>query len=108
MMRWAGILVLAAAPAAAAPEATHEASNGQGYVLSCNADGFVLAPSDAAAGVLYLGRSCDAAEGNGLPGVWCYANGGVLVTLPDREVGFPRQEVSCPERPKLGRGCVCQ
>ncbi|RJE82374.1 hypothetical protein [Paracoccus onubensis] len=46
---------------------------------------------------VYLGSGCDASSeylGEGCRG---WANGGFTIEFPDTSIGFPRQEVFCPE-----------
>lgn len=107
---------LLAAPAGAqtgAQASDFTSGEGTSYVLTLSTDGAVLTSLTPVLRVgergasldgtdtLYLGRSCDAlAPGEGT-GTWGQANGGFLVTLPSRSVGFPRQELplggaACP------------
>ncbi|MEM9343826.1 MAG: hypothetical protein AAGA87_12345 [Pseudomonadota bacterium] len=87
-------------------------SEGHWYDLSCNASGYVLT-SRAPVGrwfgegafttvtedreTIYLGRSCDAARTGWTGGTWCWANGGISLGFNEYGIGFPRQELVCPQ-----------
>ncbi|MFD1882960.1 hypothetical protein [Paracoccus pacificus] len=96
----------------ASPGWAYVSGEGQSYDGTCNADGVVLksqaevtrpvgsgakAQTPAGPEVIYLGRSCDAYSKAFGEGTWGWANGGFLVTFPGHEIGFPRQEVYCPD-----------
>jgi hypothetical protein len=54
---------------------------------------------------LYLGRSCDAEHKVFGKGTWCWANGGFKADFERHSIGFPRQELSCPDSDVTGCGC---
>ena len=64
-------------------------SNGVTYKVSQNKHGIML---KSPALTLYLGKTCDADSSKYGKGKWGWANGGVLVTLKQKTIGFPRQE----------------
>ena len=101
---------LLAAGAARAQEADHVSGEGDGYALAPVEGGvtltsaspvlrFVGSASLGGPDVLLLRADCTA-EADGEAGTWGQANGGFLVDLPGRDVGFPRQELlidaDCP------------
>lgn len=88
--------------------------SGDGHVYNgiCNEDGMVLTseyPVGRFRGIgantrqvieietLYLGTGCDASSEHLGEGSWGWANGGFIIEFPDTSIGFPRQEVHCPE-----------
>ena len=62
---------------------------GVAYTMKKNQHGVVLKSKKA---TLYLGKSCDAYSPQFGKGTWSWANGGVLVELEKKKIGFPRQE----------------
>ena len=92
---WALLLALFAAGPASAQEADAWTSDGTGYRIEAVGRALALRPLGTGE-TLFLGPGCEAfAEPWGF-GTWGQANGGFLVTLPGREVGFPRQELPMP------------
>jgi len=118
------LLALAVAVTAYSAEA-YVSSEGHWYDLSCNASGYVLS-SRAPVGrwfgqgasttvtedreTIYLGRSCDAVRTGWTGGTWCWANGGVSIGFDQYGIGFPRQELICPqgEIDLLDLNCGCR
>lgn len=91
--------------------------------LSCNESGyqltskypvsrFVEAGADSstteAIETLYLGKGCDASHKVLGKGKWCWANGGFTAEFEGgASIGFPRQELSCPDKKFEINGCGC-
>ena len=126
-MRFASATFLVAAFLASTASAQDRVSaEGHFYELSCNASGYVL-KSDHPVGrffgsgasttltedreTIYLGRSCDAARTGWSGGKWCWANGGFVIEFDEYRIGFPRQELFCPQGQKgpdlMDLSCVC-
>lgn len=97
-------------------------SDNHSWSLSCNQSGFVLRSqypvtrfheAGAASSVtrqketLYLGRSCDASSTVLGEGKWCWANGGFFAEFDQNRMGFPRQELVCPNSQDDFSGCSC-
>lgn len=96
---------------AAAEEFPYVGDN-HAWKLACNASGYVLTSRDPVVRfheggansrvtdqveTLYLGRSCDAFHPVLGTGTWCWANGGFRAEIAGEIIGFPRQELSCPD-----------
>ena len=64
------------------------------YAVTINEHGAVLRSE---AMTIFLGASCDASSNSGLSGEWRWANGGFIVHLGTKDVGFPRQDPPMPE-----------
>jgi hypothetical protein len=64
-------------------------SAGTLYTMTKNRNGIVLKSNKA---ILYLGKNCDAYSPQYGKGTWGWANGGVLVGLEKKTIGFPRQD----------------
>lgn len=93
------------------------------WVLACNASGYELtskypvsrfiegganSTSTEEIEKLYLGRSCDAEHKVFGKGKWCWANGGFKAEFENgASIGFPRQELSCPDAKNEIDGCEC-
>lgn len=92
------------------------------WSISCNKSGYVLRSQypvtrfhEAGAGssvthekeTLYLGRSCDARHSVLDDGKWCWGNGGFVAEFDTFRIGFPRQELICPNNDDDFRGCGC-
>jgi hypothetical protein len=92
------------------------------WMLACNASGYELtskypvsrfieggvnSTSTEEIEKLYLGRSCDAEHKVFGKGKWCWANGGFRVEFSSHAIGFPRQELSCPNQGDEISGCEC-
>jgi len=71
-------------------QGVRETSDGQRYLMTSNAHGYVLTGPDE---TIYLGRSCDAVSTTSGSGSWDWANGGFCVSLETRSICFPRQDV---------------
>jgi hypothetical protein len=56
---------------------------------------------------LFLGRSCDAIHKLFGKSTWCWANGGFRAEFEKHTIGFPRQELSCPNSNDDITGCGC-
>lgn len=97
-------------------------SDNHSWSISCNNSGYVLRSQhpvsrfhEAGAGssvtrereTLYLGRSCDASSSVLGAGKWCWANGGFLAEFDRHKMGFPRQELVCPNKTDDFLGCQC-
>ncbi|MEM9630111.1 MAG: hypothetical protein AAGA50_02205 [Pseudomonadota bacterium] len=97
-------------------------SDNHSWSLSCNNSGYVLQSQypvtrfhEAGAGssvtrereTLYLGRSCDASNSVLGDGKWCWANGGFFAELGEYRMGFPRQELICPNEADDVLDCRC-
>ena len=98
-------------------------SDNHSWSLGCNASGYALRSQypvtrfhEAGAGstvsqereTLYLGRSCDASHTVLGSGKWCWANGGFVVEFDNSaRMGFPRQELFCPNSDNDFLGCRC-
>lgn len=120
-MRRLFLAVLLAMPPAMA-EAQYVGDN-HTWLLTCNASGYQLtskypvsrfveggADSRTTEEVetLYLGRSCDARHKLLGKGKWCQANGGFTAEFDGgASIGFPRQELSCPDGGAASPGCGC-
>jgi len=63
--------------------------NGVEYTTTKNQHGVVLKSRKA---TIYLGKGCDAYSPQYGKGTWGWANGGVLVELSKKKIGFARQE----------------
>lgn len=95
-----GLAALLVAGAARAQEAdpaqdgwsAYVDSAGAGYEAMAFEGGVLLSSAEEGAGDLILRADCVAAGLDGF-GTWGQANGGFLVSLPGRDVGFPRQEL---------------
>jgi hypothetical protein len=114
------ILPALMAPAAAA---TYYVGDNHSWSVSCNASGYKLtsrdpvtrfteagANSTVSDGIetLYLGKDCDAQHNALGKGRWCWANGGFRAEFEGgRSIGFPRQELSCPNQNDEIPGCGC-
>ena len=95
-----------------ASHAQYVSGEGHSYTLSCNSDGMVLSSTNpvsrftgtgATANIekldpekLYLGKTCDAFHKLLGYGKWCWANGGFVAEYDTVRIGFPRQELYCP------------
>lgn len=93
------------------------------WIGTCNASGYQLTSKYPVsrfieAGVdsrsteevetLYLGKSCDASHKVLGKGKWCQANGGFSAEFErGASIGFPRQELSCPNEADEVQGCAC-
>jgi hypothetical protein len=92
------------------------------WMLTCNVSGYVLkskypvsrfiegganSTSTEAVEEIYLGRSCDAEHKVLGKGKWCWANGGFRAEFSSHSIGFPRQELSCPNEADAISGCEC-
>ncbi|MGX1498577.1 hypothetical protein ACSSV1_003628 [Labrenzia sp. MBR-25] len=110
------------APKTASAEDYGYVSDNHSWSLSCNASGYVLRSQfpvarfhEAGAGstvsrekeTLYLGRSCDASHTVLGEGKWCWANGGFMAEFNNAKMGFPRQELICPNSNDDFLGCQC-
>ncbi len=97
-------------------------SSNHSWSVSCNKSGYVLRSQypvsrfhEAGAGsyvtrereTLYLGRSCDASNSVLGDGKWCWANGGFFAEFGRYNMGFPRQELVCPNAVDGFPGCRC-
>ena len=106
------LLAIATAALSAASAQALVSSEGHFYGVTCNTSGYVLtsrAPVGRFFGTgamttvtddletIYLGRSCDAARTGWSGGRWCWANGGVRIDFNEYGIGFPRQELECPQ-----------
>ena len=86
----AAAIILAFVSGPAAAQAFRETSSGERYLMSDNEHGYVLtAPNET----IYLGRSCDAFSTTSGTGYWDWANGGFCVSLSEKSICFPRQDV---------------
>ena len=98
-------------------------ADGTEYVVSCNADGYVLTSKDSVSRMvetpvdaepvtgiekIYFGKSCDAYHKLFGQGKWCWANGGFIAEFPARTFGFGRQELSCQGAEAYQGNCGCQ
>jgi len=106
----------------ALPASAYVADN-HSWDLACNASGYELTSkypvarfiekgvdSTVVEGIetLYLGKSCDAEHKVFGKGKWCWANGGFTAEFADgQSIGFPRQELSCPDQSLEIDGCGC-
>jgi len=96
----------------ATPATAQVSGEGHIYETACNASGYVLTSEypvgrffGSGAGttiiegheVIYLGTSCDAEREGWSTGTWCWANGGFVLEFDEYRIGFPRQELICPE-----------
>lgn len=92
------------------------------WSLTCNFSGYVLRSQypvtrfhEAGANssvtrereTLYLGKSCDATSSVLGDGKWCWANGGFVAQFDRSKMGFPRQELICPDPAYEFQGCEC-
>ena len=92
------------------------------WLLTCNKSGYELkskypvsrfieaganSSTTEAIETLYLGRSCDAMHKVFGKGKWCWANGGFTAEFDNGSIGFPRQELSCPNANDDISGCGC-
>jgi hypothetical protein len=118
------LLITFVLPALTVPSAadTYVGDN-HSWSISCNSSGYELKSRDpvtrfieAGAGstvsdgieTLYLGRACDAQHNVLGKGSWCWANGGFRAEFENgASIGFPRQELSCPEQSEEIPGCGC-
>lgn len=92
------------------------------WTLTCNASGYELkskypvsrfiergadSTSTEEVETLYLGKQCDAQHKIFGKGKWCWANGGFTAEFENQSIGFPRQELSCPNGEAEVSGCGC-
>lgn len=92
------------------------------WSMSCNKSGYVLrsrypvtrfkeagtnSKLNHANETLYLGQSCDASHTVLGEGKWCWANGGFIAEFQSSKMGFPRQELNCPNNENSFLGCRC-
>ncbi|WP_373085298.1 hypothetical protein [Sneathiella sp.] len=106
----------------ASAEDYNHVSGNHSWSMSCNKSGYVLQSQypvsrfhEAGAGssvtrekeTLYLGRSFDALHTVMCDGKWCWANGGFLAEFDGDKMGFPRQELACPNSEDEFLGCQC-
>ena len=63
--------------------------SGVEYIMTKNKNGVVLKSRIA---TIYLGKNCDAYSPQYGKGTWGWANGGVIVELEKKRIGFPRQD----------------
>lgn len=114
--------LVSAIPFAASAEDFGYVSDNHSWSMSCNQSGYVLRSQypvsrfhEAGAGstvtrekeTLYLGRSCDASHTVLGDGKWCWANGGFFAEFDGYRMGFPRQELNCPNQDNEFPGCGC-
>ncbi|MBO6603845.1 hypothetical protein [Rhodophyticola sp.] len=90
MLRIAIVLIALAPSIAIAQQQIRTSSDGVAYRVDYNQHGAVLTGGGE---TIYLGRTCDALSGDQL-GAWAWANGGFVIELPGRALGFPRQEIA--------------
>jgi hypothetical protein len=69
-----------------------EGHDGQQYSPTINPDGSIALTSSSGI-VVTLTKSCAARSQKYGNGSWSWANGGFLITFPDKKLGFPRQEL---------------
>lgn len=93
------------------------------WKISCNASGYQLkskypvsrfveagvnSTTTEAIETIYLGKACDAQHKVLGKGKWCWANGGFNIEFEGgASIGFPRQELSCPNPANDVDGCGC-
>jgi hypothetical protein len=114
--------LLSTSTPATGQQPSYVSSEGHQYLKTCNANGFKLTSQFPVARTigagaateyvtdtetLLLGKSCDAYSETFKQGTWCWANGGFRVGFLEKEIGFPRQELSCAGRDGLGDACTC-
>lgn len=116
-------VISAALVTAIAPATAQYVGDNHTWNLTCNSSGYQLkskypvsrfiengANSRTTEGIetIFLGRSCDAQHTVFGKGKWCWANGGFSVDFAnDQSIGFPRQELSCPNPAYNVDGCNC-
>lgn len=61
----------------------------QSYTISKNQHGVTLTSKKT---TIHLGNKCDAYSPQYGKGTWGWANGGLMVELGTKQIGFPRQE----------------
>lgn len=119
--RTANIAVLAVLLACGAARADYVGDN-HTWLLTCNKSGYELkskypvsrfieaganSSTTEAIETLYLGKSCDAMHKVLGKGKWCWANGGFTAEFDNGSIGFPRQELACPNENDDISGCGC-
>ncbi|GLS29646.1 hypothetical protein SAMN04488498_11188 [Mesorhizobium albiziae] len=117
-------VVLGAAPALAdaEPEEFRYVGDNHKWSLVCNSSGYQLKSqypvarfveagvnSKVVEGIetLDLGKTCDALHNVLGKGKWCWANGGFRAEFENSSIGFPRQELTCPDPKDDKEGCGC-
>lgn len=63
--------------------------NNQSYSTTRNQHGVTLKSKKT---TIHLGKQCDAYSPQYGKGTWGWANGGLLIDLGSKQIGFPRQE----------------
>ncbi|WP_446008492.1 hypothetical protein [Candidatus Electrothrix sp.] len=74
---------------AASSFAAYVDGSGIEYTTTKNEHGVIFKANNV---TLYLGKSCDAYSPQFGRGSWAWANGGVMVKLEKKEIGFPHQD----------------
>ena len=102
--------------------AANYVADNHSWTITCNGSGYQLKSvypvsrfieaginSKVSEGIetLNLGKSCDAQHTVLGTGKWCWANGGFTAEFSSHSIGFPRQELSCPNEAVELDGCGC-
>ena len=118
-MRFMRVIFVAGLAVAPAMAGAYTSSEGHGYSVSCNSNGYVLTSdrpvtrkigAQTVTGIekIYLGKSCDAYSKTFGEGSWSWSNAGFGVDFPNYSIGFPRGELFCPNGqtgPADGQAC---